>query len=527
MTSTSEPQPPTHTPIPPSPSPQAVDAQHTTTTSAPAAPESEPYKRSYNYVLAASTGETYNGSIDESNARELRGRVVDGGLDIGAGTGGVDQGDLAQYLQPRKPPRRRWENGAESNCFRSVQWTGDGKYLVTNSEDSAVRVFELPTDWADEEVSPLKPISVVYAPESVYSIGVCPWILEDPTLNWFLTCTRDNPIHLYSLDGSLLQSYIIQHASTEKFLSPHSLAFAHTTRQFICGTDSMLSIFDFHRREPILTLRTIPSRNSRKSTSTMKGIISAMDVSLDRGILAAGTFSRQVGLYDQEGSGEVVSIFSLDTDKMGNRTSSVGGVTDVKWSGCGTYLYVAERKDSKITVWDVRRLFSKVATLTGREARSVQRIGIDVLPTGGGGGEGDGVIGGGLDGKVKVWDVNLDNEPVAEWQAHTDRVTSVAVNPAWPGLIATCSGQRNHSRGEGSLDLDSEEGPRTQDNSLKLWRYGGPYGDGDGVVEEVGRDPSPRSRDDGENAEREEVPETSKCATIDLVVDSKPGTASM
>jgi len=146
----------------------------------------------------------------------------------------------------------------------------------------------------------------------------------------------------------------------------------------------------------------------------MKGIISAMDISPDSGVLAAGTLTRSVGLYDQEGSGEVVSIFSVAAE--GEQTSnSLKGVTDIRWSSCGTYLYVAERKSEKITVWDVRKLFGKVATLTGREAFTVQRMGIDVFL---GEGSRDVVVAGGLDGKIKLWDVHGDTCPMGQWEAH-------------------------------------------------------------------------------------------------------------
>lgn len=48
-------------------------------------------------------------------------------------------------------------------------------------------------------------------------------------------------------------------------------------------------------------------------------------------------------------------------------------------------------------------------------------------------------------------------------------MTSVAVNPAWSGLIASCSGQRNYFR-EHSQDHCE---PHRIDNSLKLWKYEG------------------------------------------------------
>lgn len=176
----------------------------------------------------------------------------------------------------------------------------------------------------------------------------------------------------------------------------------------------MISVFDLNRREPLYNLRTIPSRKHTSTTQTMKGIISSLDIDPYSGILAAGTFTRCVGLYDQEGSGDIVSIFSL-AEQGDNTSSSLKGVSDIKWSHCGTYLYVSERKDTKITVWDVRKLYAKVATLTGRDALTVQRLGVDIF-LGEGGREL--AVGGGINGKINLWDAHATTDPVASWEAH-------------------------------------------------------------------------------------------------------------
>ena len=179
----------------------------------------------------------------------------------------------------------------------------------------------------------------------------------------------------------------------------------------------MISVFDLNRREPLYNLRTIPSRKHTSTTQTMKGIISALGINPYSGVLAAGTFTRCVGLYDQEGSGDVVAIFSL-AEQGYNTSSSLKGVTDLKWSHCGTYLYVSERKDTKITVWDVRKLYAKVATLIGRDALTVQRLGIDVF-LGEGGREV--AVGGGTNGRINLWDAHATPDPVASWEAHQGR----------------------------------------------------------------------------------------------------------
>ena len=81
-------------------------------------------------------------------------------------------------------------------------------------------------------------------------------------------------------------------------------------------------------------------------------------------------------------------------------------------------------------------------------------------------------------------------------------MSAVAVNPAWPGLIASCSGQRNHSRRFSGEDDDQ---PWNIDNTLKLWKYAGkiathldaepadfgPYPLPDEVVPDIDREGTP------------------------------------
>lgn len=206
-------------------------------------------------------------------------------------------------------------------------------------------------------------------------------------------------------------------------------------------------------------LKTIPTRRSAQTGHTMKGIISALAVapgsSEGTGVLAVGTYSRQVGLYSAEGTGETIGVFGLSEE-------GGSGVTQLLWSQCGRYLYIAERKSEVIAVYDIRVAGEKVESFQGRKAGTNQRIGIDVARDLGGE-----VVGGGIDGKVKVWEGGHGKGEVVggvkcEWVAHGDVVGSAVVHPSGV-LLATCSGSRN-----GGMIEDQWEG-RKWDNSLKVW----------------------------------------------------------
>lgn len=129
----------------------------------------------------------------------------------------------------------------------------------------------------------------------------------------------------------------------------------------------------------------------------MKGIVSALAINKD-GMLAAGTFSRWIGLYDTSGGGGASSIFPLNEIEKSNE-GGVGqgtGITQLLWSPCSRYLCVVERNSDGVGVWDIRGSGQRLAWLRGRQALTPQRLEVEVM--------GEEVWAGGTDGKIRVWE---------------------------------------------------------------------------------------------------------------------------
>ena len=222
----------------------------------------------------------------------------------------------------------------------------------------------------------------------------------------------------------------------------------------------------------------------------MKGIVSALGMS-GQGLLAAGTYSRWVGLYDGFGRGGSAGVFPIGTENEPEPERG-GGVTQVVWSACGRYLCVAERASDGVSVWDIRGAGKRLAWLRGRKARTQQRLGVEVTA-----GE---VWAGAVDGAVRVWEgpgtVEGTVDPSWEFAAHGDAVSSTALHPSG-SVLATCSGQRRSfppprevadstcepdgdssspssvnstsSPSSRSASASSQGPPEATDDSLKLW----------------------------------------------------------
>ena len=252
----------------------------------------------------------------------------------------------------------------------------------------------------------------------------------------------------------------------------------------------------------------------------MRGIVSALslqptsDTDSGTGILAAGTWTRWIGLYDSSGLGGTVATWSIASAADEHAGIGGTGITQTAWSVCGRYLYVVERKSRGVLVFDVRVTGKLVGWLEGREGMTNQRLGIDVFE----GERGTEVWGGGTDGVVGVWEgVGLTEggqQRSWEWKAHdgerspnsfgcrnsnlvVDPVSSTVVHRTGT-VVATCSGKRadqiaygdseSETESESNSDTDSSEEEddsssddeststssarplsQTPDNSIKVW----------------------------------------------------------
>src|SRR5205823_1851689 len=144
---------------------------------------------------------------------------------------------------------------------------------------------------------------------------------------------------------------------TEAVTAPLSLAFSHASTHFFAGAQDKIAIFDIQERDaPIHTISTIPAkRNKLKGGGRgFKGYVSALSLSPPTlsstdGLLAAGSWTRYIGIYDPI-SGTEITHFPLPgtMTTTSSSSSSFGklprnkhlvhvmgsGVSSLKWSPC-------------------------------------------------------------------------------------------------------------------------------------------------------------------------------------------------
>ncbi|KAL4990146.1 WD40-repeat-containing domain protein [Aspergillus falconensis] len=375
--------------------------------------------------------------------------------------------------------KSKLDSDALSEFFKTAEWSPDGTTILTDSSDHHVRTYIVPPDLLEERQSPhrLSPYSVLPSGEPTYASAFYPFFsLQKPSSALFLSSVRDHPIRLASaLASTSLATYSLVNPMTEAFITPHCILYppALGGTHFLTGSDSLICLFDVSRpgnEGPIAWMPTIPSKRKQLVGGGvgMKGIVSALALSPNEGgILAAGTFSRNIGLYDSNGTGQSLGSFSISKTEA-TRHIGGSGITQLLWSPCGRYLYIAERKSDGVMIYDIRVTGQLLGWLQGRNASTNQRMKIDLVPTGEG--DGHGIWAGGTDGVVRFWRDPIHSagaqDPTWGWKLHDDPLSSTVMHPMGNIMATTCGQKHSKDHFDNMGGLPST--PQV-DSSLDVW----------------------------------------------------------
>lgn len=391
--------------------------------------------------------------------------------------------------------------------------------------------FVLPPDLLEPRPAPhaLAPHATIPLPEPTAVLAGAPYYqLAEPYTHQVLVSSRDLPLQLFYLypsaaaspdDGNAdddddapppprhappAASYPLMRAGSETFLSASALLWPAPGTHFVAGCKSLLAKFDASRPggEPVLRIKTIPSeRHLAKGGGVgMRGVVSALSAPPTDplygggggvGLVAAGTWTRWVGLYDFAQAGECAATWSIKSGVEATRRDGrpgIGGdgIMQTAWSPCGRYLLVSERRSKGVLVYDVRVTGELLGWLEDRDALTNQRINCDVFP-GNHNSPGFEVWSGTTDGVVKVWEDVGSREgahaPSWDWKGHGSAVGSTCLHPTG-AVIATCSGtwdfpDEEEGKGEESCEnsgvyerngrLPTWMRRRNKESSLQIW----------------------------------------------------------
>lgn len=369
--------------------------------------------------------------------------------------------------------------------------TADGTTIIASTYHNQLCSFVVPSDLLEPRHDPLvlRPQKTLNLPETTNVFAPAPYFaLEAPETHHLLVACRDHPIQIFRAlpttltpgddhqpdEASSMFSYRLISPQTEAYLPVHSLSwpspYAATSSSFFVGSNNLIAQFNLHRigDGPQQVVHTIPSRRhiSKGNGVGMRGMVSALSMQNDEnyvptGLLAAGTWTRWVGLYDFARGGERVATWSVaeaaasavvqdrPSGSPAHAAATRGGIggagiTQTAWSPDGRYLLVNERQSTGVLIYDVRVTNKVLGFLAGRDALTHQKLDLTVYPDSEGMG-GFEVWAGTTDGTVKVWQ-GVGNGQGCIW-------------PSW-GFSTVCEPD------------DEERLPRSPVGSVALHKYG-------------------------------------------------------
>eukprot|EP01135_Chromosphaera_perkinsii_P007730 Nk52_evm19s967 gene=Nk52_evmTU19s967 len=371
------------------------------------------------------------------------------------------------------------EEGLVDNFVKGAKWSPDGTCVMTNSEDNALRVFDVPMldgEGGREKDVDLCAVLKIKKGEVIYDFAWYPLMDSmNPATCCAICSVRDGPMHLVDCyDGSLRATYgaynhldEVTTAMSVQFGTP--IRFASSEERELGGEEEVFSglwcdklfsgyencvrIFDISRpgRECTQTFTTV--KCNKQWSFGQRGIISCFAMSPTESIFAAGCYDRTVGIYDVR-TNALMHLLAND---------HLGGVTHVQFTPCGRYILSGARKDGKLICTDVRNMDAPLFQLE-RRVDTHQRVLFDIDPSG------SVLASGNQGGSLVLYDLKLIIQTAGLQETEMDNVrksigglhggncvNSVGFNPRVPGMLMTASGQRHLEQWSSDSESDSEE----------------------------------------------------------------------
>ncbi|SPQ95784.1 Anaphase-promoting complex subunit 4 WD40 domain-containing protein [Plasmodiophora brassicae] len=355
-----------------------------------------------------------------------------------------------------------WQSAQAPSCFKNVRWSPDGTCALTALDDGSIDLYELRhEDQGAAEMPRLRLDHVCRRrePEVVYDYLWNPLMTsQDPATCFFCTTARDQPVHIWDAFSGQLRSSIGAYDNGDDLYACLSIGITPDGATLYGGVSNGVFVFDLERG----------SRDRRRWTvkdpdgGDFYGLVSCMAFDRASGhgdIVALGSYSGMVGVFDEKSSSHLLTM-----------PSHRRGVTSVKFSPCGLYLWSGGRCEPDLLCWDVRYAQVPLHRLP-RVVGNHQRIDFDLERTG------RYVITGGQDGIVRAYDVMEAPVPPSTAPAPAyfqyrvgpgDSCNGVGLHPSLP-LAVTTSGQRHFPVDDADTDEERVDDDDVVDSAIRLW----------------------------------------------------------
>eukprot|EP00397_Hematodinium_sp_SG-2012_P060295 GEMP01078347.1.p1 GENE.GEMP01078347.1~~GEMP01078347.1.p1 ORF type:complete len:335 (+),score=50.13 GEMP01078347.1:24-1028(+) len=321
-----------------------------------------------------------------------------------------------------------------STITRGAKWCPEGNFVLSNQEDTKMRVFRLEEDRLVDHAQ-------ICEGELIYDFTWFPNMRrDDHETMCFFTASRDHPIHLRDANDCRLRATYRGFNHLDEVAHCYSIAVCPQSGTIVGGYKSAVWFFDLTR--PGRQVRGLTT-STRKGKGP-KGIIGAVapHITLETKCLAVGTYQRHIALYHE-------------TDKnplMLNETvGTMGGVTSLVWQD-ESVLVSGHRQDGFLRRWDIRYPEGPLERIP-QACKTNQRLLFTCRESA--------ICYGNDDGMVNITDG-------ASWRAHESVAVTAAIHPML-NMVLTSGGTRTFPNFDVDLEVPTEPSPPTG-STLRLWQ---------------------------------------------------------
>jgi telomerase Cajal body protein 1 len=324
------------------------------------------------------------------------------------------------------------------NYVRGVLWSPDSYCVLVNTASNVMQLMEINAT-ADHNAT-LRTALTVPASGPIYDYAWFPTMdYRNPETCCFAMTSRGRPIQLFDAFSAKLRAAYTVYDQFDEPTSAISVYFDKNGKKLYAGLNKRICIFDVSRPGRECESRELVQRvniNGRSQKLGQFGYVSCIDISEMTGTYAAGSYSGHIYLYDKA-DGQAIGY-------LPEKCST--GVSQLKFSPDGRYLFASNRKRDDIVCYDVRNTCDVVARFK-RPARSNQRISFDLSPI-----HGRYLMTGGQDGQLRMFDTYASPDsktqridPMYTTTISETCVNSVSFHPFFSSslpYVATGTGRR-------------------------------------------------------------------------------------
>ncbi len=321
------------------------------------------------------------------------------------------------------------DTGRERN-FKSLFYSPDGNLLLAVNEDQTSTVYT-----ANNK-------SIYQSPSSINDVVWYPWSKSDvPNSSCYIVSSCDQPLKLIDAFDSKVRAHYLP--VNEKEELDKTLCCCFSPDGSILFGGSMERIYAFKTQNSGPNYDCIRTREDRKSKCGQKGLLSSLCHRWDdTGVLAAGSFNGQIGIYDVRSSNSCVLLINTEA-----------AITQMCFDRNGLDLFAAHRQKDLITQWDLRS-GDKADFDINRGGQTNQRLYFSMSTDGS-----TIMTGSSLESEVIKYDLMEGTTTVMKTD-HSDIISAISCHPTDTFIFASCSGQRHY-------DTDY-----AHDNSVRVYRLG-------------------------------------------------------